>query len=144
MNLSSTTELFNKLLSQTDEKSEKGIYNNFIQILSSIKKKDLSEKQLQLIEEQLSALNLKTNTENKRKYYRQRLSEFKTFLKKEFSFTAKNHYRNKGIAIGMSIGIAIGAATTINIAVGMSVSMMFGLAIGQSKDTDAKEEGRVI
>jgi hypothetical protein len=144
MNLSTTTELFNKLLSETDEKSEKGIYNNFIQILSSIKKKDLTEKQLQLIEEQISVLNLKTNTENKRKYYGQRLSEFKTFLKKEFSFIAKNHYRNKGIAIGISIGIAIGVTTTFNIALGMSVGMMFGLAIGQSKDTEAKGKGRII
>ena len=59
MNISETSELLNTLLSKTDKKSEKKVYNCFIRTLSSLKKKDLTENQSQLIQEKLSSLNLK-------------------------------------------------------------------------------------
>ena len=143
MNLNDTSELFNKLQSQTDDKLEKEIYKSFNQILSSLKMKDLTENQLQLIQEKLSLLNLETKTENRRKYYKQKLSEFKTFLKSDFSFTSKKYYRNLGMSFGIAIGTGIGI-TTLGIAIGLPVGMLFGIAIGTSKDTKAKKQGRVI
>ena len=89
MNINDASELLNNLLSQTDKKSERKIYNCFIRTLSSLEKRNLTENQSNSIREKLSSLNLKGITENRKKYYKQRLSEFKAFLKSEFSFTTE-------------------------------------------------------
>ena len=108
MNISETSELLNTLLSKTDKKSEKKVYNCFIRTLSSLKKKDLTENQSQLIQEKLSSLNLKVTTENRKKYYKQQLSEFKAFLKNEFSFTTEKYYTEMGMIYGMIFGSGMG------------------------------------
>lgn len=47
------------------------------------------------MQEKLSSMNLMTRTENRKKYYKQKLSEFKAFLKNEFyldqSFFSTKH-----------------------------------------------------
>ena len=154
MNISATSELLNNLLSETDKKSEKKIYNCFIRTLSSLKKRDLTENQLQLIQEKLSSLNLMTTTENRKKFYKQKLSEFKTFLKNEFSFTPEKYYTELGMIYGMifgtGIGLSIGTAinpvlgTSIGLSIGTGVGMALGMVYGARKDADAKRQGRVI
>lgn len=154
MNINQTSKLLNTLLSQADKKSEKKIYNCFINTLSSLEKINLTENQSQLIQEKLSSLNLKATTENKKKYYRQKLSEFKTFLKNEFSFTTKKYYTELGMIYGMSlgtgVGISIGTAinpslgTSIGLSIGVGVGMIFGMMYGARKDAEAKKQGRVI
>jgi len=150
MNINDTSELLNILLSQTDKKSEKKVYNCFIRTLSSLKKRDLTENQLQLIQEKLSSLNLKTTTENRKKYYKHKLSEFKAFLKNEFSFTTEKYYTEIGMVYGMAIGLSIGVAInpTLGISIGLSigtgVGMVLGMIYGARKDAEAKRQGRVI
>ena len=154
MNINDASELLNTLLSQTDKKSEKKVYNCFIRTLSSLKKKDLTENQSQLIQEKLSSLNLKTTPENRKKYYKQKLSEFKAFLKSEFSFTTEKHYTTLGMiygmifgsGIGLSIGTAINPAlgTSIGLTFGAGAGMVLGMVYGARKDAEAKSQGRVI
>jgi len=154
MNIKDTSELLIVLLSQTDKKSEKKIYNCFIRTLSSLKKRDLTENQLQLIQDKLSALNLKTTTENRKKFYKQKLSEFKGFLKNEFSFTTEKYYTEMGMiygmifgtGIGLSIGVTIdpGLGTSIGLSIGTGVGMVLGMIYGARKDAEAKRQGRVI
>jgi hypothetical protein len=67
MNIKDSSELLQNLLSQTDNYSERKIYNCFIRTLSSLEKRDLSENQSQLIQEKLSSLNLEATTKNKKK-----------------------------------------------------------------------------
>ena len=154
MSLNETSELFNTLLSQTQKKAEKRVYSCFIGIVSSLKKKDLTENQLLLIEEKLSSLHLKATTENKRKYYNQKLNEFKTFLKNEFSFTTEKHFTRIGLSLGISLGTAIGISvgSAINptlgiglgLSLGISIGMTLGISYGAKKDADAKKQGLVI
>ncbi|MFT5239023.1 MAG: hypothetical protein ACI9AT_002097 [Ulvibacter sp.] len=154
MNLNDASELLNTLLSQTGKKSEKKIYNCFIRTLSSLKKKDLTENQSQLIQDKLSSLNLKTTTENRKKYYKQKLSEFKEFLKNEFYFTTEKHFTELGMIYGMifgtGIGLSIGTAinpvlgTSIGLSIGTGVGMALGMVYGARKDTEAKRQGRII
>lgn len=154
MNIIKTSELLNTLLSQTEKKSEKKVYNCFIRTLSALKKRDLTEKQSQLIHDKLSSLNLNSTTENKKKYYKQKLSEFKAFLKNEFSFTTEKYYTELGMVYGMifgsGIGLSIGTAInpTVGISIGLSigtgVGMIFGMMYGARKDAEAKRQGRVI
>lgn len=154
MTITKTTELLNSLLSQADSKSEKKVYNCFIRTLSSLEKRDLTESQSQLIQEKLSSLNLSTTTGNNKKYYRQKLSQFAAFLKKEFHFTKANYYTELGMIYGMSIGTGIGMSIgiaispTLGISIGLSIGTAIGLSIGMMfgarKDAEAKKLGKVI
>ena len=154
MNINKTIELLNSLLSQSDKKTEKKVYNCFIRTLSSLKNKDLTENQSQIIQDKLSSLNLKASKENRKKFYKQKLSEFKTFLKNEFSFTTEKYYTELGMIYGMSlgtgIGISIGVAinptigTSIGLSIGTGVGMVLGMLFGARKDAEAKRQGRVI
>ena len=154
MNISDTSELLNSLLSETDKKSEKKIYNCFIRTLSSLKNRDLTKNQSHLIQEKLSSLNLKTVTKNRKKFYKQKLSEFKAFLKNEFSFTTEKYYTGMGMVYGMifgaGIGLSIGTAInpplgiSIGLSIGAGVGMVLGMIYGARKDAEAKRQGRVI
>ncbi|WP_347923679.1 hypothetical protein [Pontimicrobium sp. SW4] len=154
MNINNASELLNTLLSQTDRKSEKKVYNCFIRALSSLEKRDLTENQSRLIQEKLSSLNLKTTTENQKKYYKQKLSEFKAFLKNEFSFTTEKYYTELGMIYGMSLGTGIGLSIgtaispslgiSIGLSIGIGVGMLLGMMYGARKDAEAKRQGRVI
>ncbi len=154
MNINEASELLITLLSQTEKKTEKKVYNCFIRTLSSLKNKDLTENQSQLIQEKLSSLNLKASTENKKKYYKQKLSEFKAFLKNEFSFTTEKHYTELGMIYGMSLGTGIGLSIgiaidpvlgmSIGLSIGTGAGMVLGMMYGAIKDAEAKRQGRVI
>jgi hypothetical protein len=154
MNIKDSTDFFNSLVSQTDKKSERKIYNCFIGTLTSLNEKDLTEKHLQSIQEKLSVLNLNVNVGNRKKYYKRKLSEFKAFLKDEFSFTSAKYYTEiwmiygmiYGTGIGLSIGIAINPSlgASIGLSIGTGVGMVFGMLIGARKDAEAKRQGKVI
>ncbi|MBC3758344.1 hypothetical protein H7U19_08015 [Hyunsoonleella sp. SJ7] len=154
MNIDDTLELLSTLLSKTDKKSEKRIYNGFIRILSSLKKKDLTENQLQLIQEKLSSLKLKEAKGNRKKYYEKKFSEFRAFLKNEFSFTTEKYYTEKGMVygiifgpvIGLSIGVVFDTAlgTSMGLTIGTGIGMVLGMIYGASKDAEAKKLGRII
>jgi hypothetical protein len=158
MSINDTSELLNSLLSRTNKKSEKKIYNCFIRTLSSLKKKDLTENQAHLIQGKLSSLNLKAIPKNRKKIYKQKLSEFKAFLKNEFSFTSAGYYTEVwmvygmifgtgvGLALGIGLGTAfgVGAGTTIGPAIGLSAGTGAGMLFGARKDAEAKRQGRVI
>ena len=154
MNLNQTSQLLNSLLSQTSKKRDKKVYNCFIRMLSSLKKKDLNENQLLLIQEKLSSFNLETPTINKRKFYKQKLSEFMDFLKTEFYFTKEKYYTEIGMVYGMSLGTAIGLSIgvainpvlglSIGLSIGTGVGMVFGMIYGVRKDAEAKKRGLVL
>ena len=131
-----------------------------------MKKKDLTKNQSQLIQEKLSSLNLKATTENRKKYYKQKLSEFKAFLKNEFSFTSAKYYTEiwmvYGMIFGTGLGLALGAAlgtafgvgagtaigpamgTAIGLSAGTGAGMVFGMLFGARKDAEAQSQGRVL
>jgi F0F1-type ATP synthase assembly protein I len=154
MNISDTLKVLNTLLSKADKRSEEKIYKRFIQILSSLEKKNLTAQQLQKVEDKLSSLKLEAKTDNKKKYYTQKLSEFITFLKNEFSFTTEKYYTETGMIydmiFGMSIGLSIGVVfdpalgTSIGLSMGTGIGMALGVVYGSRKDTEAKKQGKVI
>jgi len=154
MTIDQASELLNTLLSQTNRKAEKKVYNCFIRTLASLKKKDLNEDQSRLLQEELTSLDLKAITDNRKKYFKQKLSEFNAFLKSEFSFTTEKYYTELGMiygmcfgtALGLSIGIAIDPAlgTSIGLSMGTGIGLVFGMFYGAKKDAEAKKLGRVI
>ncbi|MFT5751475.1 MAG: hypothetical protein ACI86L_000977 [Dokdonia sp.] len=153
-NINEASELLKTLLSQADKKSERKVYSCFIRTLSSLEKRDLTEDQSQLIQGKLSSLHLHTATENRKKFYKQKSSEFKAFLKSEFSFTSAKYYTEIwmvygmifGTGIGLSIGTAMGAGLGISIglSIGTGVGMALGIVYGARRDAEAKRLGRVL
>ncbi|QYJ69166.1 hypothetical protein [Flavobacterium litorale] len=154
MRLNEATELLDNLSLQTTNKTEKKVYSSFTGILISLKEKELTKEQLQQIEEKLTSLHLDMPTENRKKYYSKKLTEFKTFLKNEFSFTTEKYYTAIGMSLGISLGIAIGMpigiainptiGISLGISIGMGMGIALGIAYGAKKDAEAKKQGNVI
>ena len=145
MNINDAVAFFKNLLIKTDKKSEIKTYENFIAILTSLKSRDLSPEQLSLIEEELGSLNLNANLENNRKHYKRKLSEFKKYLKDEFSLITEGYYTAIGMCLGMCFGVAIGTSLGASgTSMGLTLGMLIGLVIGRSKDDEAKKQNRVL
>ena len=146
MTINDTINFFESLQTQANKKSEIKIYKDFIAILSILKNRELKDEQYQSIQKELESLKLKSNPNNKRRYYGKKLNEFKTYLEKEFSLISEGYYTAIGIGIGMSLGVAIGASfgESTGIAIGISIGMLIGLAIGCKKDVEAEKNGLVL
>lgn len=141
---------FRGLLAETSKKSEIKIYEAFIQILTALKSRNLSEEETQSIETQLDTLFLTSHPVNRQKHYKKRLAQFKAYLKKEFSLITQAYYTNLGVGLGASFGVLFGIIflsrleRSGGIAIGISIGMLIGLLIGRHLDTQAKAEGRVM
>jgi len=147
MNINEASDLLKDLVSQTDRKSELKIYHNFIGILTALKNRDLTREEARSIEEELDLLKLKEYPENKKKYLRRKLNEFKIYLKAEFSLISEGYYTGIGLALGMSFGVAIGASIfgpSSGSGLGISLGMVVGLIIGRTMDSKAEKENRVL
>ena len=76
MTITEAIVFFDNLLKSTDKKREIKVYRNFITILSNLKRRNLAAEDLQLIEDELKRLDLKSNPKNKRKYFNKKLNAF--------------------------------------------------------------------
>jgi len=91
--------------------------------------------------DELETLNL--NPQNRKKYFKQKLSEFTRFLKDKLSLTPQGYYTAIGIGLGLCFGVAFGAAFK-NVSFGLIFGMLVGLVIGASLDAKAKKDGKVL
>ncbi len=150
MTLKNTINYFSKLVSETSKKSEIRVYEEFIQLIISLEKKNLSETEIQSIENELDALNFKTTTGNNKKYFTRALTQFKKYLKDTFSLTTKGYFTNLGIALGLSFGAALGVVflpgfeRSLGISLGIGIGMLIGLIVGRYLDAQATVSGKVI
>jgi len=146
MTVAEAIKKINRLRSQTTKKPELKVYNDFIQTLTSLNKRNLSTEDVISIETKLESLNLKTNYENKKKYFKKALNSFKEFLKKEFSLVTKGYYTAIGMSLGMCFGVALGSSIqeAIGTSSGLVFGMLIGLCIGKFMDIKAEKEGKVL
>jgi hypothetical protein len=154
MNITETLALLNALKADAKNKRETKVYMCFIRIVTALKNRDLTVEQSRLIQEKLTSLNLTTAPENKKKYYKLKLTDFVAFLKNEFQFTSEKYYTEIWMIFGMSIGTGLGLiigiafdpalGSSIGLCMGSSVGMIFGMLYGAQKDTEAKKSGLVI
>lgn len=150
MTLQETNNFFESLKAETTNKSEIKVYEKFLHILTRLKTKEFSNDDLQSIETTLDNLNLKSNPENKRKYFNKALVEFEKYLKETYSLIPKSYYTQIGIAVGMSFGILFGIVflssfeRSTGISLGLCGGMLVGLLIGRSMDAKAETNGKVL
>ncbi|WP_461589759.1 hypothetical protein [Winogradskyella sp.] len=150
MTLKNTLTFFESLVAETSRESEIKVYQEFIQIISNIEKKNLSENEIQSIETEFDNLNLKSSPENRKKYFKKALSDFKKYLKDTFSLTPKGYYTNLYGGLGLVFGLLFGVAILSNlerslgISLGLIGGMVVGSIMGRSKDAQAKTDGKMV
>jgi len=147
MTINNATKIFESLKIQTQKKSELKVYKEFIEILTSIENREMTEVEIQYIETFLSQLDLTILPKNNRKYFKKKLNEFKEYLKEEFSLITKGYYATLGTGIGMTFGIALGAAffqVGSGVSIGMMFGMFLGMIIGRYMDSEAEKANQVL
>ena len=153
MKIVEATKIFEKLISRTDRKRKRKIYESFIAILTDLKSRKFTEDQTQSIEKELEGFDLNRSDQYKTRYFRKNLERFKQHLKTTFSLIPEGHYMSLGIAIGMTLGMTLGTSfgsvfglpdgMTNGLSLGMLIGMIIGLTIGKAKDAEAKKQGNV-
>ena len=141
MEIKETLNFFINLKNDSVEKSEIKVYDKYIGILSDLKNRDLTKTQTLSIESELKTLNLKPETENRKKYYIKKLTEFEKFLKEKLSLIPDGHYMSYGMVFGMLAGILFQFYVGIYSLLG---GMVIGMVIGGIMDSEARKQGRVL
>ncbi|MBE15847.1 MAG: hypothetical protein CL867_06325 [Cytophagaceae bacterium] len=150
MTLKNAIHFFESLETETSRTSEIKVYQEFIQIITSLEKKGLSKNDMLSIERELDSLNLRSNPLRRKKYFKKALSDFKNYLKDTFSLTTKGYYTtfygSLGLVFGLLFGVAIFAnlERSLGISLGLIGGMVFGSIMGRSKDAQAKTSGKML
>ena len=150
MTLQKAYNFFKSLKTETTKNSEIKVYEKFLHILSELKIREFSKDEIQSIETELESLNLKSNPENRKKYFKKALSKFEKYLKDAFSLTIKRYYTELGIALGASFGILFGVVflssweRSLGMSLGLIVGSGIGGAIGRSMDSQAQAAGKML
>lgn len=127
-------------------------YNNLNNILEELQKKDLSSEVIACINSDINTINTSTLSNKKLKgLLKQKQAKILYLVIKEHKIVPKNHYRNIGLALGMSaFGLPIGVAIGLSfnnlglLIIGIPIGMLIGLVIGSKFDKKAFKEGRQL
>ena len=147
MTLKETREFLESLVNESSERREVKIYNKFIGILRSLEKREFSPHQIEMIEKELTILNLKQPTKNRKRYIRKKLGEFVKYLESDYSIILEGHYANLGLTMGLVFGVAIGTAIFRDgggSSTGLCFGMLIGYAIGMYMDKEAAKQNQVL
>jgi hypothetical protein len=115
-----------------------------------LKNREFSKDEIQSIEMELDSLNLESNPDNRKRYFKKALSKFEKYLRDTFSLTSEGYYANMGIGLGSSFGILFGIVflssleRSLGISLGISGGMLIGLTIGRNMDAQVKAAGNLL
>ncbi|MEQ8238772.1 MAG: hypothetical protein RIA69_06150 [Cyclobacteriaceae bacterium] len=150
MKLQEAANLFERLKNETTKKSEIKIYQNFLQVLAQLEKREFSKDEMQTIESELDGLQLSSHTRNRKKYFGSAYRAFEKKLIDKFSLITKGYYTRMGVGLGLTFGVLLGIIffsnldRSMGISLGLGIGATIGLGIGRSMDAKATSEGRVI
>lgn len=150
MTLKEASNYFESLESTTTNKSELRVIRKFIQLLNRLASRDLSAPEIQVIEQALGGLDLKSNSAKNKRHFNNAISQFQKQIKETLSLTPEGYYTNLGVGLGASFGVLFGVVVLSNferslgISFGISIGMVIGLLIGRNLDAQAKASGKMI
>lgn len=150
MTLQAAYNFFESLKTETTKKYEIKVYEKFLHILSEMKIREFSKDEIQSIEMELESLNLKSNPENRKKYFKKALSEFEKYLKDTFSLTSKGYYTERAVGLGVLFGVVAGVIfgerfeRSLGLSLGISIGMLIGAFVGRHMDSQAKATGNML
>jgi len=150
MTLQEANNFFEILKTETTIKSEIKVYEKFLHILTELKNREFSKDEIQSIETEIESLNLKSNPDNRKKFFKKALSKFENYLKDTFSLTSEGYYTNLSVSLGMLFGVVAGVLIgerfekSMGIAFGICMGLFIGAFIGRRKDAQAKAAGNML
>ena len=150
MTLQEEYNFFDSLKTETTKKSEIKVYEKFLHILTELKNREFSKDEIQSIEMELDSLNLKSNPDNRKKFFKKALTKFENYLKDTFSLTSKGYYTNLSVSFGVLFGVVFGILIgerfekSLGISFGICMGMFIGAFIGRRMDAQAKAAGNIL
>lgn len=119
--LNATIIFLKKQCSKANDKSDIKTFEKFIQLLKRLQEKDLTPEQLEGIESYIQYLELDKIPSISNEMYKQKLTQFKKFLKNKLRFVPKNHYTILTASFGIAFAVAFAVQSTLNISVKIGV-----------------------
>jgi len=150
MTLQEANNLFKNLKNNATKNSEIKVYEKFLHILTALKDRTFTTDEIQSIEEELKSLQLESNPENRKRFFKKALTKFETYLKETFSLTTKGHYTNLSVSLGILFGVVFGLLLgerfekSMGLSFGICLGMLIGSYIGRRKDDQAKAAGNIL
>ncbi|WP_299898897.1 hypothetical protein [uncultured Aquimarina sp.] len=156
MDINEAVRFFKNLITETEDTSEVKIYKKFVNVLLQLASRDLSDEQLNGIYNALEDIVVEVKREERKQYFKKKLSEFIKYVKEQLSLISSEHYMTICMSIGMSLGMSLGMVFGLvfgsdksnglifGMSFGMPLGMSIGLAIGAAMDQKAKKEGKVL
>lgn len=133
-----------KQRSKTNKKSEIKTFEKFIQLLKSLKEKDLSNEQKAAIEGYIQYLELEKIPSFSNDLYKEKLKKFKSFLKKNLGFVPTNFYTVwiSSFAIAFASGFSAQSNVELHLKIGVISIGLVCVGIGMILDTRIKKQNR--
>tara|TARA_R110002073_G_scaffold14554_1_gene59258 strand:+ start:27207 stop:27659 length:453 start_codon:yes stop_codon:yes gene_type:complete len=150
MTLQESYNFFKSIKTETTKKSEIEVYEKFLHIITALKFRALSQNEIHSIETELENLNLKSNPDNRKKFFNKALSKFENYLKEILSLTSKGYYTNLSVSLGVLFGVVVGVLIgerfekSLGLSLGICMGLFIGAYIGHRKDAQAKASGNML
>ncbi|MDO6516736.1 hypothetical protein [Zobellia uliginosa] len=150
MTLKHALNFFESLKSETTNTSEIKVYEKFIYNLTALQHRGFSNDEIQALEQELDRLNLNSNPDNRKKFFKKALGKFETYLKDTFSLTSKGYYTNLSVSLGILFGVVLGVLLgerferSLGISFGICMGLFIGAYIGRRMDAQAKAAGNIL
>ena len=126
------------------------IYVQFQDLLKDLRNKELPQKIIELINQDIEDINSTSFTGKElKKMLKQKQTKILSLLEKELKIVPKEHYQNICLVLGISIGSVIGVLLSkdSNVAfspIGLGIGLALGIVYGSSMDKKAFKDGRQI
>ena len=150
MKINKAYQQITELLPTTKRNSEVKLVQSLLDILDSLKAKNLSTEQQQSIEDALEQLLPQESGKISFRQLKRGKKHFMSFLKERLSLVPSKHYLELGTAFGMAFGAALGTllqdtlSQSTSIAIGVAVGAAIGMIWGSAKDREAVQRNGVL
>lgn len=145
----------NELVKRSDIEQDKKLkkrYTIFEKLIIELGEKGIPEEIVKLVNQSIKEINLfPGSNKDLVKLIHKAQSNILKLIEKELKFVPKNLYRNRWMAIGMTVfGVPFGLVFGISLnnmaflAIGLPIGMAVGMAIGAGMDKKALLEGRQL
>jgi len=127
-------------------------YNQFVQLINELRKRDLPIEIINAINNEIKHLNsIPESGKVLKKEIKKSQSRILKLIEKELKLVTKNHYRNTWMPLGMAafgipIGVVFGASlgNMAFLGIGLPLGMVMGLALGSGMDKKAFDAGNQL
>lgn len=145
----------NKIRKRSDVESDKKLtikYAEFEKLINELNKKKIPLEITNSINENIDEINsFSGSNKDLLKILKKKQSKIMKLIEKKLELVTKNHYRNIGLAVGMSgIGVPFGVSFGLSlenmafIGIGIPIGLAIGLLVGTLKDKKIKENGKQL